>query len=109
MNGTPKTTDPRVVELLDPEELALYQGTTKPGKLCGTMLSALTSRAGLAIEHEILINQMLGQVAANVSQVARIKLQAMPFGERFCVCERSPTCMMLFLTNKDAAARVRQD
>lgn len=81
INNAPKQTDPRVQLLLDPDELALYNSTTKPSKLCGTMLSALTSNAGFEVEREIYINQMLGQVAANVSQVARIKLQAMPFGQ----------------------------
>ena len=82
INNAPKVTDPRVMQLLDKEELALYQSTTKPSKLCGTMLSALTSNAGFEIEREVYINQMLGQVAANIAQVARIKLQSMPFGER---------------------------
>lgn len=85
INNTPKVTDPRVTQLLDPEELALYASTTKPAKLCGSMLSALVSSAGFHIEQEVHINTMLGQVAANVSQVARIKLQAMPFGmSLFC-------------------------
>lgn len=81
INNTPKVTDARVSQILDPQELSLYNSTTKPAKLCGTMLSALTSTAGFNEEQELLVNQMIGQVAANVSQVARIKLQAMPFGE----------------------------
>lgn len=85
INNIPKVTDPRVTQLLDPEELALYASTTKPAKLCGSMLSALVSSAGFHIEQEVHINTMLGQVAANVSQVCRIKLQAMPFGmSLFC-------------------------
>lgn len=81
INNAPKVTDPRVGLILDPQELALYNSTTKPAKLCGTMLSALTSVAGFTQEQEVFLNQMIGQVAANVSQAARIKLQAMPFGE----------------------------
>jgi hypothetical protein len=83
INNTPKVTDPRVAQLLQPEELALYSSTTKPAKLCGSMLSALLASAGFDIEKEVYLNQMLGQVAASVSLVARIKLQAMPFGESY--------------------------
>lgn len=81
INNTPKATDSRVQLLLDPEELALYTSTTKPAKLCGSMVSALVSSAGFQIEQEVMVNGMLSGVAANISQVARIKLQAMPFGE----------------------------
>lgn len=82
INNTPKVTDPRVAQLLQPE-LALYSSTTKPAKLCGSMLSALLASAGFDIEKEVYLNQMLGQVAASVSLVAGIKLQAMPFGESY--------------------------
>lgn len=85
INDTPKVTDPRVRLLLEPDELALYESTTKPGKLCGTMLGAITAEAGFGIEREIHLNEMLGLVAANVSQCARIKLQAIPHGmSLFC-------------------------
>lgn len=60
----------------------MYNSTTKPAKLCGSVLSALISSAGFQVEQEVHVNTMLSQVAANVSQVARIKLQAMPFGEK---------------------------
>ncbi|KAI8462924.1 MAG: Bestrophin, RFP-TM, chloride channel-domain-containing protein [Monoraphidium minutum] len=80
IRDTPKVTDPRVPLLLEPHELALYQGTTKPSKLCGTMLSALTANAGFGPDREIHLNEMLGLVAANVGMCARIKLQSMPFG-----------------------------
>jgi hypothetical protein len=98
INNTPKATDPRVQQLLGPDELALYTSTTKPAKLCGSMLSALISSAGFHIEQEVHVNAMLSQVAANVSQVARIKLQAMPFGERHAhavstACRDSFLCM----------------
>lgn len=81
INNAPKLTDPRVERILDPAELALYNSTTKPAKLCGTMLSALNARAGFTQEQEVYVSQMIGHVAGNISQVARIKLQAMPFGE----------------------------
>ena len=80
VNNTPKVTDPRVCQLLEPDELAMYNSTTKPAKLCGSMLSALVSSAGFSVEQEIHINTLLGQVAANVGVVARIKLQALPYG-----------------------------
>ena len=81
VRNTPKVTDPRVAQLLEPDELSMYSSTTKPAKLCGSMLSALVSSAGLDMDREIHINGMLGQVAGNVSVVARIKLQALPYGE----------------------------
>jgi hypothetical protein len=82
INNTPKVTDPRVRAVLDPEEVALYESTTKPSKLCGSMLSALTATAGFGVEREVHLNEMLGLVAGNVSMCARIKLQAMPSGGR---------------------------
>jgi hypothetical protein len=81
INNNPKTTDPRVGHLLGLEELCLYNSTTKPAKLCGSMLSALISSAGFDVEQEVYISNMLGLVAGNVSMVARIKLQALPYGE----------------------------
>jgi hypothetical protein len=81
INNTPKTTEPRVGKLLSLDELCLYNSTTKPAKLCGSMLSALITIAGLDVEQEIYLNNMLGQVAGNVSMVARVKLQALPYGE----------------------------
>lgn len=95
INNSPKVTDPRVAQILDPDELALYNSTTKPSKLCGTMLSAITARAGFNIDQEIYINNMLGQVAANVSLCARIKLQAMPYGEDLCMLwSGMATCLL---------------
>lgn len=81
INNTPKNTDTRVCQLLNLDELCLYNSTTKPAKLCGSMLSALVSSAGFSVEQEVHLNTLLGQVAANVSMVARIKLQALPYGE----------------------------
>jgi hypothetical protein len=81
VNNTPKVTDPRVKLLLSAEELALYESTTKPSKLCGTMLALLTANAGYGVEREIHMNEMLGAVAANCSMCARVKLQSMPYGE----------------------------
>jgi len=80
INNTPKQTDPRVSLILTPEELALYNSTTKPSKLCGTMLSALTASAGFDVNREVYLNEMLGMVAANCSLCARVKLQSMPYG-----------------------------
>lgn len=53
VRNTPKVTDPRVKLLLDPDELALYESTTKPAKLCGSMLSALVAKAGLDSQQEV--------------------------------------------------------
>ena len=57
-------TDPRVEQILSPEELALYKGTTKPAKLAGTMLSALAEGRGWGREREVLLNKQLARVAA---------------------------------------------
>lgn len=90
INNTPKQTDPRVEQLLEPHELALYNSTTKPGKLCSAMLQALTASAGFTEEKEVYISGMLGQVSSSVSQVSRIKLQAMPYGK----CYDKLQCML---------------
>lgn len=81
INNTPKNTDARVGQLLTLDELCLYNSTTKPAKLCGSMLSALVGSAGFSVEQEVHLNTLLGQVAGNVSVLARIKLQALPYGE----------------------------
>jgi hypothetical protein len=49
-----------VKQILDAEELALYESTTKPSKLSGSMLSALTAAAGFNVDQEVYINNMLG-------------------------------------------------
>jgi hypothetical protein len=69
INDTPHETDPRVIQLLEPDELALYQSTTKPSKLCGSMVAALIADAGFGVEREIHLNTALVQVAACISQV----------------------------------------
>lgn len=87
INNTPKQTDPRVKQVLNAEELALYESTTKPGRLCGMMLSALTTRAGkeLGIDRELALHQMIGGIGMHCGNVARVKLQAMPFAmSLFC-------------------------
>lgn len=66
INNAPKQTDPRVEQLLEPHELALYNSTTKPGKLCSAMLQALTASAGFTEEKEVYISGMLGQVSSSV-------------------------------------------
>lgn len=80
VNNAPHATDPRVEQILSPEELALYKGTTKPAKLAGTMLSALAEGRGWGREREVLLNKQLARVAAGCAMVARIKLQSMPYG-----------------------------
>lgn len=80
VNNAPHVTDPRVEQILSPEELALYKGTTKPAKLAGTMLSALAEGRGWGREREVLLNKQLARVAAGCAMVARIKLQSMPYG-----------------------------
>ena len=85
VRNSPKVTDPRVAQLLEPDESAMYKNTTKPAKLCGSMLAALVSSAGFNVEQEVHINTLLGQVAGNVGMVARIKLQALPYGKQWCL------------------------
>lgn len=82
INNTPKVTDPRVAQLLDPEELALYSSSTKPPDLCWAMLNGLVSSAGLCPDHENYLHAMLLEVGSKQSAVNRIKTQAMPFGEQ---------------------------
>jgi hypothetical protein len=81
INNTPKVTDPRVAQLLDPQELALYSSSAKPPDLCWAMLNGLVSSAGLGELQEEHVHRLLEVVGDRLSTVNRIKGQAMPYGE----------------------------
>lgn len=79
VTGKTQVTDPRVIALMDSDELELYSGTNKPRLLAGAMISVLASQAGLT-EHRLqLMEHMVEQVTKDYGVAVRIKLQAMPY------------------------------
>jgi hypothetical protein len=96
IRNSPKTTDHRVKLLLDPDELRLYESTTKPSKLCGSMLAALTVEAKFGEQREVCMCVCVCVCVCVCARACMLHVNACASVHghvRVSACARSHTCL----------------